>query len=256
MSILQTRGVDLSRLNSATKYPSIPTYHRLGDRGALLDEHDDLASRDLIYTEKVDGTNSRIILMPDGCYLLGSREELLFARGDLVHNPALGIVDALRDLAEKLVVRSTTQITVVYLETYGGKITAASKNYSGQGQVAYRLFDVCRIPPTVLEQDSSLISSWREAGGQFYLPENELTEFAFEFGIPLTPRLVIDTPLPVSVEETGAWLTSALPTTLVALDSQSKGHPEGIVVRTWDRSRIAKIRNEDYERHLKRSHAR
>lgn len=222
----------------------------------MLDEHVDLASRDLVFTEKVDGTNSRIILMPDGCYLLGSREELLFARGDLVHNPALGIVDALRDLAEKLVARSTAQIIVVYLETYGGKITAASKNYSGQGSVDYRLFDVCRISPTVLEQDSSLISSWREAGGQFYLPENELTEFAFEVGIPLTPRLVIDTPLPVSVEETGAWLTSALPTTLVALDSQSKGHPEGIVVRTRDRSRIAKIRNEDYERHLKRSHAR
>lgn len=53
-------------------------------------------------TEKVDGTNSRIIVLPDGSYLIGSREELLYARGDLIGNPALGIVDALRDVAENL----------------------------------------------------------------------------------------------------------------------------------------------------------
>ncbi|MFI7515873.1 hypothetical protein ACIBVK_20520 [Micromonospora echinofusca] len=53
-------------------------------------------------TEKVDGTNARIVGLPGGAYLIGSREELLYARGDLIGNPALGIVDALRDVAERL----------------------------------------------------------------------------------------------------------------------------------------------------------
>ncbi len=31
-------------------------------------------------------------MLPDASYLLGSREELLCAQGDLIGNPALGIV--------------------------------------------------------------------------------------------------------------------------------------------------------------------
>jgi hypothetical protein len=49
------------------------------------------------------------------------------------------------------------------------------------------------------------------------------------------------------------WLESMLPTTLVALDTDAGGSPEGLVVRTADRSRIAKIRFEDYQRHQKRA---
>ena len=117
-----TRELDLAKLNSATKYPSIPTYHALGEKGALLDETVDFDGQPLIATEKVDGINSRIILMPDGCYLIGSREELLHARGDLIHNPALGIVETLKQTAERMVELVSTPadtITVVYLETYG-----------------------------------------------------------------------------------------------------------------------------------------
>src|SRR3954470_23466594 len=69
------RTVDLRTVNSVTKYPSIPTYHELDPRnGGLLDT---CVSFDgtVIGTEKVDGTNSRIILLPDGAWLLGSREE-------------------------------------------------------------------------------------------------------------------------------------------------------------------------------------
>ncbi|WP_197999772.1 RNA ligase family protein [Gimesia chilikensis] len=128
-----TRELDLTKLNSATKYPSIPTYHALGERGALLAETVDFNGEPLIATEKVDGTNSRIILMPNGCYLIGSREELLHARGDLIHNPALGIVETLKPTADRIVETVSTPadvITVVYLETYGGKTTAAAKQYT------------------------------------------------------------------------------------------------------------------------------
>src|SRR4051794_25742951 len=116
------RAVDLGRLNSMTKYPSIPTYHPMGDRGVLGDEPLRFEGR-AIATEKVDGTNSRILLLPDGTYLIGSREELLYARGDLIGNPALGIVDAVRPVAERLVEEvRLPAIAAFYLETYGGNI--------------------------------------------------------------------------------------------------------------------------------------
>ncbi len=72
------RSCDLNKLNSMTKYPSIPTYHALGDKGALLEQTVSFDG-EIILTEKIDGTNSRIVLLPDGNFVLGSREELLFA---------------------------------------------------------------------------------------------------------------------------------------------------------------------------------
>src|SRR5687767_1954189 len=95
VTAFNVRTADLKAINSMTKYPSIPTYHALDPRdGSLLEETIPFSGM-VIGTEKIDGTNSRIILLPDGTYLLGSREELLYARGDLIGNPALGIVDAL-----------------------------------------------------------------------------------------------------------------------------------------------------------------
>lgn len=110
------QSCDLNKLNSMTKYPSIPTYHALGDKGTLLEQivTFNVDDGEVILTEKVDGTNSRIILLPDGNFVLGSREELLFAKGDLIGNPALGIVDALKNIADSLV-RSHSGIMVTYL---------------------------------------------------------------------------------------------------------------------------------------------
>ncbi len=253
--MIQTREIDLRKLNSITKYPSIPTYHSLGERGSLLEDCVSFGNREIIATEKVDGTNSRIILMPDGCYLIGSREELLHAKGDLIHNPALGIVDALRKTADRIV--SSFQapekiITTVYLETYGGKTTAAAKQYTSKREFGYRLFDVSRVSVNQLESKLEAISSWRENGGQEYLSEKSLGEFAESVQLELTPRIALINSLPVSIQETHEWLCSKIPETLVAMDENAGGKPEGLVIRTADRSIIAKIRFEDYERHAKR----
>ena len=251
-----TRELDLTKLNSATKYPSIPTYHALGERGALLSETIDFNGEPLIATEKVDGTNSRIILMPDVCYLIGSREELLHARGDLIHNPALGIVETLKPTADRIVETVSAPadvITVVYLETYGGKTTAAAKQYTSQREFGYRVFDVSRIAMEHLDASREAIAAWRENGGQSFLQEQELADLAASLELELAPRIELREPLPTSIPETHAWLESMLPATLVALDADAGGRPEGLVVRTADRSRIAKIRFEDYQRHQKRA---
>lgn len=253
--MFNTRDVDLRRLNSATKYPSIPTYHALGDRGALLDEHVDFADAPLIYTEKIDGTNSRIVLLPDGCYIIGSREEPLFARGDLIANPALGIVDALRETADRLAEAAAADndvIRVYYLETFGGKTTKASKQYASAGQVACRLFDACRVPVAVLEQEPEQLARWRDAGGQQFAVESELSASAGVAGVELTPRLTIEDRLPTEIVATHDWLQQVLPATHARLDDAAGGEAEGIVARTQDRGLIAKIRFEDYRRHIRR----
>lgn len=244
-------SIDLAALNSATKYPSIPTYHVLGERGALTEDATPFTG-DVVLTEKVDGTNARIIRLPGGDWFIGSREELLAARGDRVTNPALGIVGALRTVAEGLAERDG--ISVFYLEVYGAKVGAAAKQYTGTGQVGYRLFDVATVPVEVLDRPVERISAWREGGGQSFLTEEALTVAADLEGLPLTPRLGVIAPggLPTGVDEMSAWLKSSWGRTKVALDGRAAGSAEGVVLRTADRSVIAKARFEDYARTLKR----
>ncbi|MFE2020192.1 RNA ligase family protein [Streptomyces sp. NPDC059499] len=244
-------SIDLAALNSATKYPSIPTYHVLGERGALTEDATPFVG-DVVLTEKIDGTNARIIQLPGGDWLIGSREELLAARGDRVTNPALGIVGALRTVAEGLSARDG--INVFYLEVYGAKVGAAAKQYTGTGQVGYRLFDVATVPPEVLDRPVERISAWREGGGQSFLTEEALTVAAGVEGIALTPRLDVIAPgsLPTGVDGMSAWLDASWPRTRVALDGRAAGRAEGVVLRTTDRSVIAKARFEDYARTLKR----
>ncbi|MER5618107.1 RNA ligase family protein [Streptomyces sp. NPDC002215] len=247
------RTIDLAALNTATKYPSIPTYHALDPKNGGLIEEAAAFNSDVYLTEKVDGTNGRIVSFPGGDYILGSREELLYARGDLIGNPALGIADALRPLADR-VTPPTSGIRVLYLEVYGGKVTAASREYTSNRTVGYRLFDTADVPLDVLEWPRTQISGWREDGGQRFLSEYELTQFAKAEDIDLVPRLAtVDAgDVPTGIAEMQTFLNDYLPTTRVALDEGAGGHPEGIVLRSGDRSMIAKARFQDYRRTLKR----
>ncbi|MEH2169989.1 MAG: RNA ligase family protein [Nostoc sp.] len=232
-----------------TKYPSISTYHYLGDKGTLLEETVKFDG-EVILTEKVDGTNSRIILLPDGNFVLGSREELLFAKGDLIGNPALGIVDALKGVADSLP-QAQNSITVAYLELYGGKISAASKQYTAQQNVNWRLFDIAVITDIeiLFTKVVQQLAAWRDNGGQVFLNEEELKLAAIDYGFELTPRITTIPAMPVSIQETHEFLKKIIPKTNVALDEGAKGRAEGIVARTISRSAIAKLRFEDYERH-------
>jgi hypothetical protein len=252
--------LNLAALNSATKYPSILTYHALGERGALTEDRShDWGDLDpdfpVIVTEKVDGTNSRVITFPNGDWFIGSREELLTSKNDRIHNPAQGIVDAIRPVAESLKASDDGDwITVFYLETYGHKIGGQAKQYTGTGNVGHRLFDVAFIPPEVLTWGHEDIASWRDKGGQHFATEPTLHRAAEHNGLELTPRLgtVRVKGLPTTVEDMATWLDAVLPSTLVALDDRALGRPESVVLRTPDRGIIAKARNEDYTRTLKR----
>lgn len=260
---MNLREIDLNKLNSMTKYPSIPTYHQLGEKGRLTEGY--LPFEGKIYgTEKVDGTNSRIVLTPGPAdrprprYLLGSREDLLYAEGDLIGNPALGIVEALRPIADRLVATPDRypSVLVFYFETYGGRVTAASKQYTSQQGVGLRLFDVAAIGnyEAVLRMDRAEIANWREQGGQHFLSVPIMETLAELHGLEKVPSLfeMEARELPTGLQETHAFLKEKLPRTQVALDEGAGGRPEGIVVRTLDRKQIAKLRFEDYERTLRK----
>lgn len=247
---------ELKKINSATKYPSILTYHTLLDRGMLSDEVTEFDEM-VILTEKVDGTNARIILLPGGDFLIGSREELLTAAGDRVtpQKPPeqKAIVDTLLPLAERLV-RNDDMITTFYLEVYGGKVGVNAKQYSKSGTLGYRLFDISMVSMDTICSDIGEIAAWREKDGQSFLDEDQLVTASRMHNIPLVPRLsaMHKMNLPTGLEETHKWLGEYLDKTNVALDDTAEGKPEGIVLRDPYRKIIRKARFADYTSTIKR----
>ncbi|MET7396233.1 RNA ligase family protein [Dactylosporangium sp. NPDC005572] len=257
MTEFAVRAADLRVLNSLTKYPSIPTYHELDPRNGGLLPTVTSFSGSVIATEKVDGTNSRLVLLPDGTYLIGSREELLYAQGDLIGNPALGIVEQLKPVASRLIDQHDGTLRVYYLELYGGKVGGAAKQYTRDASTfGWRLFDVLELAdwPTALTWPPSRIATWRESGGQPFADESTLLKLADAAELELTPRLFTlpAADLPTTIEATLDLLRATLPTTRVSLDPALEGTSEGMVFRTETRTTIAKARFQDYERTLKR----
>lgn len=248
----------LARLNSATQYPSIPTYHAM-DRGRLTEQVQvpfDEAGGVEVY-EKIDGTNTRLIFPPDGDFpLIGSRTELLTFLPDLVRNPSQGIVDTVRDVAARL--HDTGDLvdycwTVVYGEVYGGRVGQHARQYTTDvTTTGFRVFDIGHVAITMLDRSREEIASWRDNGGQQFLDTRDLAEFAGALSLPTVPLLAESEPPPVELSETWEWLRRMSTTSLATLTEGAGGASEGVVVRTTDRRRIAKIRHEDYRKVLAR----
>ena len=260
------RQADLAKLNSLTKYPSIPTYHALdGANGRLLEDAVPFEGS-VIGTEKIDGTNARLLFLPDGSFVIGSRENLLYGQGDLIGDPAQGIVAALKETAVRVNEARRTDdyrdnefssaLLVLYLEVFGGNVSAASKRYTAEKTVSFRLFDAALMPvfEPMLTLAAAQIAQWRDQGRQPFLEENDLHSVAVRLGLPLAPRLFrLDAgDLPRSVSGMQQFLQEVLPATTCALDEGAGSRPEGIVLRSASRSVIAKARFEDYARTLKK----
>lgn len=271
----------LSQLNTLTKYPSILTLHALGDRGRLTPTLTTPALFDqpLLATEKIDGTSARLLVFADGSYVVGSRENLLTVSGDLLFDPAVGIVEGLRrtvfpqladdqghlpSLAYHSLPGQPAALTVIFGEFYGGKVTANSKHYAPPEQVGFRVFDVAVFtdPARLAEQltaDVRDLSAWRESEtpvglryGQPFLPAAGLAAYLAQIGLPGVPQLAPFTAdSDVSHEYVLDWLRQHISHTQAPLPGlPTPGRAEGAILRTADRSAIVKIRFEDYERTL------
>jgi hypothetical protein len=242
------------KVNTLTKYPSILTLHKMGERGKLTTEiTTDIKNEKMFATEKIDGTNVRIICFGNE-YLIGSREFILHHCNDLFFDPAQGIVEGIRSLGVKIP-NDLPQLTVIYGELFGGKMSSASKQY-GTDKIGFRVFDIAMFNDlSMLEQSLEDISLWREHEtengikyGQTFLPKDELADFGngfdvvppltFEFG-DMSHRTILDN------------LKKAIPQTNVALSDLAQLKPEGVILHNKSRSKIVKIRFEDYERTLR-----
>ncbi|MFD0588006.1 RNA ligase family protein [Paenibacillus sp. GCM10027627] len=255
--------MDLKKLNSLTKYPSILTYHKLGERGRLTEELAEdrgyFKESDQLYVyEKVDGENARIVFFKNESgeidYVMGSREELLYAKGDRIGNPYGNIAEFLKPIAEKFVENNFPAgdwaLTVVYQESYGGK-TKAAKNYTDNKIQSYRVFDVFSLSESELDELLSLpaekIAEWREHGKQPFYNEEAKLKFVQDNELEYAPLLheISGADFPRTLEDTFNFLKQ-FERTKVGIDANGKS--EGVIVRTVDRRQIRKIRFEDYER--------
>lgn len=241
------------KINTLTKYPSILTLHQLGEKGRLTDDFTtNLTGETLFATEKIDGTNVRVICLGDD-YLFGSREFLLHHSGDLFFDPAQTIVESLRTL--NFTPPKTNCLTVFYGELFGGKVTANSKQY-GTDAVGFRVFDVAELGNLdILERDIKDISNWREhnsPNGLVY-GQNFLT---YERIKDQFPELNLVPEVEFKMEDTSHQsvlnaLKTYMATTNVALTDSALLKPEGVILRNSSRTKIVKVRYEDYERTLK-----
>lgn len=252
----------LRHINSMTKYPPIPTYHHLDPKtGMLTDDHVDFGDAHVSVTEKLDGTNARIVVFPDGDWIIGSRETLLTSRGDRVADAELGIVDAVSGIVaswDDNLFNSLAHPTVFYGEVYGGGIGAGWKNYTNSKQITgFRVFDAAYLVDfePMLGWPVEKIASWRQHVGPPWVDQGALWALAAGFGLHLVPRLrpVAErgSDWPDDLEGMADALHSMLPCTHASLDGGA-GRAEGVVMRTAGRRVIAKARLDDYRRTLRR----
>ncbi len=242
------------KINSLTKYPSILTLHKLGEKGRLTSElTTDIQGETMYATEKIDGTNVRIICLGDE-YLIGSREFILHHNQDLYFDPAQGIVEGLKALKIKIPI-DFQQLTVIYGELFGGKVSSNSKQY-GTDKLGFRVFDMAVFSDlSIFKQSLEDISRWREREtengiiyGQAFLSKDVLDTYTHLFDIvPTVPFDLGD----MSHRSILDNLRQFIPQTNVPLSELAQMKPEGIVLRNNDRSKIVKIRFDDYERTLR-----
>lgn len=247
-------GPRLRALDSATKYPAIPTYHTLDKsrrKSPLLDEDPISFTGPVWGYEKVDGSNGRIVLLPENSgWLIGSRDELLTAVGDLVVRDSLGIVAALSSVAERLANHQRDVIVTAYLEVYGQQGEARTQ-YGDTTVSGARLFDVSLVPAWMLNREVEAVARWRDYGGQQWLNEDDLDDFAEKQQVQRVPELFGEMDsgrLPTTVADMRTFM-DRYATTAAHLNGEP-GHSEGIVLSSADRHTKAKVRFADYDRTL------
>lgn len=247
------------KLNTMTKYPSILTYHKMDGKGVLteeLSENKVFDENDKVYiTEKIDGTNIRIICSSNNDYIIGTRNEFLYAKGDRIINHKREIVDSILSSVYLPAITDFTlgrPVCIIYGEVYGGRITAKSKEYTIDKSLGFRVFDVARYTldemEEILTQSIKQILSWREHGNHNFLDVTSLKTFCINRGLPLVPYLSDGNngiEIPKDLDSSFKWLQNFKNT---SAGINAHGKAEGIVIRNNDRSMIRKLRFEDYEK--------
>jgi hypothetical protein len=259
---------DLSKLDTMTKYPSILTYHALGDHKTLLPGfvQDTGFNDDEMYygTEKVDGTNTRIVLLNDD-FMVGSRDRLLYRKGQDINNLKnvlaktvdWDITHTVAEIAKNLSSKNSHDncLRIAFGETYGNNITQGSRNYVNDKECAFRLFDLVtedeETVRKIIDYPIDKIAGWRNHDHQHFVDVDELTSFAEANNLNKTPYLftIKGNEIPKTLNDVLDWLQQFSKT---KAGINAIGKAEGVVIRSKDRSFIRKLRFEDYEKTLRK----
>lgn len=258
-----------AKLNSATKYPAIPTYHTMDAKTGMLSEPViDFGDQMVQVSEKIDGTNARIVVLPPSPgfwphWAIGSRENLLSCSGDWFINPELGIVEELAETAERLrsLARLGDPVRVYFFEVYGGDIGQNAKQYTkDKTAFGHRLFDVIEFDDELFMKTMSHsreeISGWRQRGNQPFVGWHDFLAISQELNLvraPVIDRRWESENLPVRLQDALDWMTELLPGgTEAKLNWDAQGRAEGVVLKSHNRGVTAKLRFQDYESTLRR----
>lgn len=251
------------KFNSLTKYPSIMTYHKM-EKGCLSEEltFPNKENCMLRVTEKIDGTNTRIIILNDD-YVIGSRDEFIYAKGDRViasHN--LNHVLFMKKYVEELLSKNCLEkdtIYCIYGELFGSHIQKSWKRYTlkDEDDFEYRIFDIWTMNIDSFEElyeniiDANAAQNWRENNKQPWWYINNLRRFCKNNQLLMVPycKFIFLEDIPIEREKTYEFLKKFQETN-VNIDGTSKqnNNAEGIVIKTDDRDYIVKLRFEDYEK--------
>lgn len=263
------------KINTFTKYASILTMHQLWDKWVLKDElTTDISWETMYATEKIDGTNVRIVYYKWE-YLVGSRDEILYYSEDLYYAQNLGIVDRLHHIIEQELwtpelwdwiwnsvslseENSDENMYIFYGELFGGNIGKYWKEYGGKNDFWFRLFDIVEVKPEEFEimyEELPRVSSWREHSigtaleyGQNFLSVHDRESRFPHFQYVPTLELNFESYEHNHVLEK---LEEVLPETMVKLTDDWLGQSEWVVLRNHNRTKIVKVRFQDYKRTLK-----
>ena len=268
-TVLNNVVYDKAKINSLTKYPSILTFHKTAQRGGLAPELTEGPSRigkQLFVTEKVDGSNSRIVFFTDENgkikdFFIGSRENMLYVSGDRCFNEDGHIVENILPIATSIIEKMihedisfpSSSIVTFYFEHFGGH-NNGWKQYTAGNTYGARLFDIKAIKYEIANKILSLpveqIAGAREADayGEWY-SVGHMIAICGILGIRHVPYIntVNGEDIPDTLRGAFDWLKQ-FDKSAVVLDEKGIGNSEGVVVRTEDRKYIKKLRFEDYQK--------
>ena len=262
-----TDVINSDTLNSLTKYPSIQTYHEFDTNKHILKEQltfPNETDESIYITEKIDGTNIRILILNND-YVIGGREEWIYAKGDRAivkaNKPYINFLKNIIEniLSKKQALKKDT-LYCIYGELHGSKIQRSWTNYtSNENEYGFRVFDIWSeslIGNEIMKNIKlpEQASRWRETNQQNWYSYNAVQLFCNYFNLDMVPYIRTDvlSQIPTTLEETYDFLTE-FKTTRINLDKKAKkqNKSEGIVIRTSNRKYISKLRFEDYEKTFK-----
>ena len=107
---------------------------------------------------------------------------------------------------------------------------------------------------SMMERTVERIASWRDHGEQPFLRWDHVCAIGRSSGVANVPDLVLvhTGDLPYEIPAAYEWLKARVRRTCAWLEDGVAGAAEGVVVRTFDRKTIFKMRLDDYDRLLRR----